>query len=138
MPFCIIFDHSNFSIISAEVGFNTKSYSQIDERCPDKGCVAVMWLVEKKIFYHILDLGYEGVGIPIRVKFEFDVREGKYVHKSLSFEHLCITEPLLKRYPNLKSEQLEQEIYETVKCRIREYLFKNRYISEDTTLENDL
>ena len=96
-----------------------------------------MWLVEKKIYYHILDVGYEGVGIPVRVKFEFDVREGKYIQKSLSCEHLYNAGPLLKKYPNLDSAQLEQDVYETVKFRICEYLKKNKYINENATVEND-
>jgi hypothetical protein len=35
----------------------------------------MVWLVEKKTFYHFLDLGFESVEIPIRVKFEFEVKD---------------------------------------------------------------
>lgn len=91
----------------------------------------MVWLVEKKIFYHFLDLGYEGVAIPIRVKFEFDVRKGAFVRKSLKFEHLYNREALLNRYPNLKSERLEQDIYKTVKFQILEYLKKIGYLNDD-------
>jgi hypothetical protein len=44
-----------------------------------------MWLVEKKIFYHLLDMGFERVRIPVRVKFEFEVKEGSLVSDSLSY-----------------------------------------------------
>ena len=91
-----------------------------------------MKLVEKKIFYHILDLGYESARIPIRVKFEFEVREGAFVPESLSFEHLYNKEALLKRYPLLNPERLDRDIYETVKLRIREYLTKNGYLCDDS------
>ena len=66
----------------------------------------VVWVVEKKVFYHILDLGFESVGIPIRVKFEFETREGALIPDSLTFEHLFNKDALLERYPNLKSELL--------------------------------
>ena len=93
----------------------------------------MVWVVEKKVFYHILDLGFESVGIPIRVKFEFEAREGVIVTDSLTFEHLFNTNALLKRYPNLKSERLEQDIYETVKLQIRKYLLDNEYLKEDNS-----
>ena len=47
----------------------------------------MVWLLEKQIFHHILDLGYEGVAIPIRVKFEFEVQDGRFVPDSLQYEH---------------------------------------------------
>ena len=95
----------------------------------------MMWLVEKKIFHHFLDLGYEGVAIPIRVKFEFQVHKGAFVRESLKFEHLYNREALMKRYPNLKSERLDQDIHKTVKFQIREYLKKNGYLKESVDTE---
>ena len=40
----------------------------------------MVWVVEKKIFRHILDMDFERVEIPVRVKFEFEVVEGSFVH----------------------------------------------------------
>jgi hypothetical protein len=48
----------------------------------------MVWVVEKKVFYHILDMGFESVGIPIRVKFEFEVKDGSFVPNSLTSESL--------------------------------------------------
>jgi hypothetical protein len=48
------------------------------------------WFVEKKVVYHLLDLGFERIEIPIRVKFEFEVKEGVFVPDSLAnalFQH---------------------------------------------------
>ena len=98
----------------------------------------MVWLVEKKVFYHIFDLGYESARIPIRVKFEFEVREGAFVPESLSFEHLYNREALLKRYPNLKPERLDRDIHKTVKLRIREYVTNNGYLSEDSGADKTL
>ena len=92
----------------------------------------MVWLVEKKIFHYILDLGYEGVAIPIRVKFEFEVQEGAIVPQSLSLEHLYNRKAILNRYPNVKAEHLEQDIHKMVKLRIHEYLIQNGYLNEES------
>jgi hypothetical protein len=96
----------------------------------------MVWVVEKKVFYHILDLGFESVGIPIRVKFEFEIQEGAIVTDSLSFEKLFNKNALIKRYPDLKSERLESDIYETVRLQIRKYLLDNEYVIEDDRYED--
>lgn len=46
----------------------------------------MVWLLEKKIFHHILDLVYEGGAIRIRVKFEFEVQGGRFIPDSLRYE----------------------------------------------------
>ncbi|UCG09132.1 MAG: hypothetical protein JSV83_10950 [Desulfobacterales bacterium] len=94
------------------------------------------WVIEKKVIYHNLDLEFESVGIPIRVKFEFEVRDGAIVLDSLTFEHLFNKNALLKRYPDLNSERLELDIYETVKLQIRKYLLNNEYLKEDNSPED--
>ncbi len=96
----------------------------------------MVWVIEKKVIYHNLDLGFESVGIPIRVKFEFEVRDGAIVLDSLTFEHLFNKNALLKRYPDLNSERLELDIYETVKLQIRKYLLNNEYLKEDNSPED--
>ena len=35
----------------------------------------MVWMVEKKIVHHVLDMGFEQVEIPVRVNFEFEVME---------------------------------------------------------------
>ena len=34
----------------------------------------MVWLVEKKVIYHTIDMGFELVEIPVGVKFEFEVK----------------------------------------------------------------
>ena len=48
----------------------------------------MVWVVEKKIVHHILDMDYEQVEIPVRIKFEFEVMEGILVPNILSKETL--------------------------------------------------
>ncbi len=88
----------------------------------------MVWLVEKKIFYHIVDLRIESVKIPVRVKFEFDVKAGSFVADSLTFETLYNRQALQKRYPNVKLEFLEHEIVKTVKRNIYGYLNECGYL----------
>ena len=88
----------------------------------------MVWVVEKKVFYHILDLGFESVGIPVRVKFEFEVNEGIYVADSLSVESLYNKQAVINRYPGVKLAILEQEIEKTVRCEIRNHLKNCHYI----------
>jgi hypothetical protein len=87
-----------------------------------------MWLLEKKIFHHILDLGYEGVAIPIRVKFEFEVRDSWFIPDSLQYEHLYNKDALLSRYPNLDAESLYKDIVRTVEKEIHLYMESNGYL----------
>ena len=96
----------------------------------------MVWVVEKKVFYHILDMGYESVGIPVRVKFEFDVQEGRFLPDSLSVELLYNQQAVVRRYPGVKMDVLEKEVHTTIQREIHSYLQNRNYIS-DNTLEKD-
>ena len=89
----------------------------------------MVWVVEKKIFYHILDMGFESVGIPVRVKFEFDVQDGKFVADSLSVNTLYNRQAVVRRYPGVKVVSLDNEIQKTIQREIRNYLRSCGYIS---------
>lgn len=88
----------------------------------------MVWVVEKRIFYHILDMGFESVGIPVRVKFEFDVKEGTVVPDSLSVESLYNRQAVAKRYPSVNMDALDIEIQRTIHREIRSYLQNCGYI----------
>jgi hypothetical protein len=89
----------------------------------------VVWLVEKKIFYHSINMGFEWVEIPIRVKFEFEVKESAFVPDTLSKEILYNDKILEKRYPNLNRHNLKKAIENTVENKIMEYLKMNGLLS---------
>ena len=91
----------------------------------------MVWVVEKKIFYHILDMGFESVAIPVRVKFEFDVQNGKFVSDSLSVESLYNQQAVVKRYPGVRMDSLDKEIQRTIQREIRNYLQNLGYISNN-------
>jgi hypothetical protein len=93
--------------------------------------VAMVWVVEKKVFYHILDLGFESVGIPVRVKFEFEVKDGSFVPNSLTSEYLYNQQIVTNRYPSVRIDTLEDEIQKTIQREIQKYLKFSGYIKEN-------
>jgi hypothetical protein len=92
----------------------------------------MVWILEKKIFYHLFDLGFEAVEIPIRVKFEFEVREGALVADSLSKNVLYNQLALERRYPSLDRARLQHSIEKTVQGEIDRYLRRCGYLREES------
>jgi asparagine synthetase A len=90
----------------------------------------MVWIVAKKVFYHRINFGFKQVRIPIRVKFEFDVRAGKYVPDTLSFQTLYNLQPLQARYPDLNAKALDTDITKTVTNGIR-YMQDFDYVPKD-------
>ena len=82
----------------------------------------MVWMVEKKIVYHVLDMGFERAEIPVRVKFEFEVKEGVFVTNTLSKEILYNQKAIEKRYPGLKPKSFHRMIEKTVENEITRYL----------------
>ena len=90
----------------------------------------MVWLVEKKVVRHLLDLGFERVKIPIRVKFEFEVKEGSFVPDSLSTHTLYNIKVLEARYPRLNVASLDSSISKTVKKEIFRHIKECGFLSK--------
>lgn len=95
----------------------------------------MVWIVEKKVFHHRIDLGFESIEIPIRVKFEFEVRQRSFVSDSLSIQSLYNKKALEKRYPKLKLDLLESRINKTVEQGIHNYLKECGYLDKENNTE---
>ena len=96
----------------------------------------MVWLVEKKVFRHILDMGFERLEIPVRVKFEFKVKEGNLVPDTLSKEILYNQNAIEKRYPKLRLSSLNIAIEKMAEDEIMEYFERCGLLrdkSHDTT-----
>jgi len=91
----------------------------------------MLWVVEKKVVYHLLDLGSERVRIPVRVQFEFAVQDGSLVPDSLTRSVLYNRSLLEKYYPQLDRTRLDATIEKTVDREICTYLKEYRYLSEE-------
>ena len=74
----------------------------------------MVWLAEKKIFHYILDMGFERIEIPVRVKFEYEVKDGILLPDTLTKKMLYNQSAILDRYPNLRMPSLDNAIEEMV------------------------
>lgn len=88
-------------------------------------------VLEKKIFYHTLDLGFEQIRIPVRVKFGFEIQNGALIPDSLSKEMLYNLSLLEKYFPNLDKNRLEKNIEKTINSCICKYLRECGYLKQD-------
>lgn len=91
----------------------------------------MVWLVEKKIVHHLLDLGFERIRIPIRLKFEFEVKGGALVPGSLCIKRLYNRQALERAYPRLNPISLEKSIERTVDFTIKAYLKECGFSKEE-------
>ena len=82
----------------------------------------MVWVVEEKVVYHLLNHASEQVRIPVRAKFEFEVKSGLFVPDTLSVETLYNKPFLRKRYPRLDVARLDMAIGETVHAAIVKHL----------------
>jgi hypothetical protein len=82
----------------------------------------MVWVVEKKVIHHVLALGFDMVDIPVRVRFEFEVREGTFVPGSLSTHTLYNRDLIERRYPAMDLGSLEDSIGKKVAKEIRKHL----------------
>ena len=95
----------------------------------------MVWMVEKKIFSHILDAGFDRMEIPVRVKFEFEVVEGSFVPNTLTKEILYNQDIIERRYPEIKLSSLDGAIEEMVENEIMEYLRQCEFLRDKFSKE---
>lgn len=91
----------------------------------------MIWMVEKKVFQIVINLGFESVKIPVRVKLEFEVKEGNLVPDSLTKTMLYNTQLLERRYPDLDQASLQRSVERKVEGEIQTYLQKHGFIEQE-------
>jgi len=96
----------------------------------------MVWVLEKKIVHYVLDMGFERVEIPIRVKFQFEVKEGVFVSDSLSKETLYNQHAVQRHFPTVKLPLLDWEIEKKVEKEIMDYLGQCGFIREKSNDPN--
>jgi len=94
------------------------------------GAALMIWMVEKKVFQIVLNLGFESVKIPVRVKLEFEVKEGNLVPDSLTKNMLYNRQLLERRYSNLDQASLQRSIERKVESQIQKHLQEHGFIEE--------
>ena len=88
-------------------------------------------MVDKKVFHLVFDLGFESVEIPVRVKFEFEVKEGNLVPDSLTKTMLYNKQLLERRYPDLDQGSFKRSIERKVDNEIQKHLIEHGFIAEE-------
>ena len=91
----------------------------------------MIWLVEKRVFQIGLHLGCESLKIPVRVKLEFEVKEGNLVPDSLTRTMLYNRQLLERRYPDLDQASLQRSIERKVENEIQKYLQEHGFIEQE-------
>ncbi|UCF03084.1 MAG: hypothetical protein JSV14_05410 [Deltaproteobacteria bacterium] len=86
-------------------------------------------MAEKRVFQLIFDLGFESLEIPVRVKFEFEVKEGNLVPDSLTKTMLYNKQLLKRRYPNLDHAGFQRSIESKVDNEIQKHLQEHGFIA---------
>ena len=82
----------------------------------------MIWVVKEFTTYQILDMGAERVRFPIRVEIEFK-QEGTHPLRESLRKKVLFNKPfLLKRYPQLREEELDLLVEERVKKAIEDHL----------------
>lgn len=87
-----------------------------------RGICYLVWVVEEKVVQHLLIHASERVRIPVRVKFEFEVKCAKFIPDTLSVKTLYNKPYLEKRYPRLDFTLLDMAIDKTVYAAIMRHL----------------
>ena len=82
----------------------------------------MIWVVRQFITHQILEVGGERVRFPIRVEVEYPQEERKISGESLRKKILYNKVYLLKRYPELKEQDLDLLVEEGVRKAIQEHL----------------
>jgi hypothetical protein len=92
----------------------------------------MVWMLEKKIVHYVLDMGFERVEIPVRVKFQFEVKDGVLVPDTLSKKTLYNQNAVQRHFPTVKLPLLDMEIEKKVEKEIMEYLKQCGFLRDNS------
>ncbi|MCZ6708945.1 MAG: hypothetical protein O7B25_01125 [Gammaproteobacteria bacterium] len=82
----------------------------------------MLWAVDKKIVRYVLERDGQLVEIPIRVTFEYAIEDGTLVKDTLTLKSLYNEAAVLKRFPSLNKQELDEMISVSVRQEIHEHL----------------
>ncbi len=91
----------------------------------------MLWAVDKKIVRYILERDGQLVEIPIRVTFEYAIQDGTLVKDTLTLKSLFNQAAVLKRFPSLDKQELDEMISVSVRQEIDEHLALAGYSSSN-------
>lgn len=94
----------------------------------------MLWVVDKKIVKHTVATGDMLVEVPVRVRFEYGLRDERFVAGSMSRRFLYNRGALLRCLPRADAAALEAEVECAVDRAIVEHLKFNGYAEGDVQL----
>lgn len=94
----------------------------------------MLWVVDKKVIRHVIDAGSVLVEVPIRIRFEYCLRDEHFVDGTLKREFLYNRPELLRRFPRLREDVLDADVEGAVDRAIIEHLMFAGYAAGDARL----
>jgi hypothetical protein len=91
----------------------------------------MIWMTEKNVFHLEYNFGFESVRIPVRVKFEFGVKQGTLVDHTLTRSMLYNKQFLEKRYPEFDHASLQKSIEKKVDNELQQHLLACGFIEQE-------
>ncbi len=82
----------------------------------------MVWIVETKVFRHVIDRDEQFVELPVRVRFEYGVVDGVFEPGTIDYKTLYNEASLLRRFTKLKPTELAAEVDVTVRRALDEEL----------------
>ena len=94
----------------------------------------MLWVVDKKVIRHTIDAGTALVEVPIRIRFEYCLRDERFVEGTLKRDFLYNRPELVRRFPRLQESVLDADIEAAVDRTIVEHLMFAGYAAGDVRL----
>ena len=94
----------------------------------------MLWVVDKKVVKHALNVGVALVEVPIRIRFEFGLDDGCFAARSMQRNVLYNAKELLRRFPRLQRSALDAEIGRVADKALVEHLKFSGYAHGDVEL----
>lgn len=82
----------------------------------------MIWIVDKKVVPHLIQAHGQLAELPIRVKFEYAVEDGTVVDGSLTLDTLYNKRSVVREFPDIDDDRLEQDVQATAERAIDEHL----------------
>lgn len=94
----------------------------------------MLWVVDKKVIRHTIDVGTALVEVPIRIRFEYCLRDERFVEGTVKRDFLYNRPELLRRFTRLEPAVLDADIEGIVDRTIVEHLKFAGYATGDVKL----
>lgn len=94
--------------------------------------LTLVWVVDKRIVKHLVESQNRLFELPVRVEFEYERQDGRYVEGTLKTSSLFNEAQVLKRCPEITAEDLNEAVEDSVKRDIMEFIKINHDRRDNT------